>query len=265
MGLATTNLVANNSLVTHIKDLQRFHNFFPPSLSHLSFDRFFDENIDFTNAPKLLYLSFGRYFNSRISNLPTSLEYLSFGEAYTNEIPPLPPSLTYLKTGEDYERPLPILPPTITHLILKGYNSHPFPILPTSLKVFSFVNYNIKTSIETINSISPEVMVYLTFQQNDPDLIHITDALPAQVHKLYFKGAFNEQIMFPLPHFLSKLSSRVYPHPLPKLPSSLKRLVFHYDDQSHPEVHFPDLTHLSFTPSSTICKAISLPVTLVYD
>ena len=113
-------------------DFDAFVGQLPPSLTHLTFDNFFDLKINFLPS-SITYLRFGTSFSSPITHLPPALTHLSFKGRYDVKLPPLPHSLTHLKV---YQR-IPPLPPYLHTLQINGGCQDPLN-LPQNLKVLKF-------------------------------------------------------------------------------------------------------------------------------
>lgn len=248
----------SNLRVTHISGVEDEFNELPPNLTHLSFDYFFDNPIEFGDN-NLTHILFGDCFNSPISNLPSSLQFLSLGACYEEDLPSFPHSLTELHLG-NLSPPLLSIPIGLKNLVLGREYTHSLPPPPSSLQSITFSNVHLPATLEFISKLPSYASVHLYFLLSDPSMTSLSSSLPSQVKKITITEDFTQPITFSFPPSLSQLNVEK-PVTLPSLPSSLSILIGWFDTNNELP---PNLTYLKYSSNATCSELPVFPSTIKY-
>eukprot|EP01112_Ceratiomyxa_fruticulosa_P012313 TRINITY_DN3401_c0_g2_i2.p1 TRINITY_DN3401_c0_g2~~TRINITY_DN3401_c0_g2_i2.p1 ORF type:complete len:344 (+),score=50.68 TRINITY_DN3401_c0_g2_i2:229-1260(+) len=93
------------------------HNF-SPSLTHLTFGRFFSQAHPIKHLPpSLTHLKFDEYFNEPVDSLPNKLTHIEFGERFYKPLTQLPASVQQVTFCKQYKHPVDHLSKDIQFLI----------------------------------------------------------------------------------------------------------------------------------------------------
>lgn len=107
----------------------------PPSLSHISFSRFFNSPVN--HLPhSLTHIKFGNNFNQRIDHLPLSLSHLYLGFNFNQPVDKLPKNLIFLIIDGEFNQTIDFLPLSLTHLYLNCLFNKKIKKFPPSLQHF---------------------------------------------------------------------------------------------------------------------------------
>src|SRR5579872_6029748 len=101
--------VSNTNIVNHI----------PASVTHLNFDKCFDENIKDCIPNTITHLTFGCFFNRNIKDcILNTVTHLTFGWAFNQDIKNcIPNSVTHLTFGDKFNKNIQnSIPNSVTHL-----------------------------------------------------------------------------------------------------------------------------------------------------
>ena len=122
------SLPSSGSSITHLTFGTNFNqpvNALPPSITHLTFDRYSKFNHPVDSLPSsITHLTFGDYskFNHPVSNLPSSITHLTFGINFNQPVDSIPSSITHLTIGSEFNQPVNALPSSIQYLTFDKYS-----------------------------------------------------------------------------------------------------------------------------------------------
>jgi hypothetical protein len=239
-----------------------FIDFFPPTLTHLSFQQF-DGPHNFIFPPSLTHLLTVKTYEPPFHSLPPSLTHLTtFG--FWHRTPYLPPNLTHLSLGRYYDQPLTNLPPTLTHLKLGSSFNQPIDHFPPSITHLQ-VGRKFRQPVQKLPASLTHLIVAedfclpldnlprtLTHLIAPPDFLQPLDTLPPTVSHVIFDRSL---------HFRHHHHFIVQENYLNKLlPSSITHLItsWYFDEKVD---NLPQsLTHLTFGQRFRQPVIISLPL-----
>jgi phage-related protein len=189
----------------HITLLKKWKNNLD-NLNHIMFDAGFDERVDMSSGdmPKnLTHLTFGRFFNQDVRNrLPPNLTHLTFDWNFDQDIRNgLPTTLTHLTFGDDFNQDVRNgLPDNLTHLTFAySFNQDIRNGLPDTLTHLKFGN---RFNQDVRNGLPPN-LTHLTFDwEFNQD---VRNGLPSTLTHLIFGYNFRQDIRDGLPPNLKYL------------------------------------------------------------
>jgi len=165
----STNLLSRNPFlcnikITHLDFDRRFNqsisNCIPLSVTHIRFGNDYNKPLLKSIPPAVTHLTFGDNFNQSIKDcLPASITHLTFGHKFNQSITNcLPLSITHLTFGYFFNQPIKkTLPSSITHLIFGGrFNQKIKKYIPPSVTHIQFgfsFDYPINNMPLSINEI----------------------------------------------------------------------------------------------------------------
>jgi hypothetical protein len=191
---------------------QQINNCLPSSITHLKFGKHFNKSIDKIIPPSVIHLTFGYQFNQPIiSKLPSSIRYLEFGYNFNQLIDDIIPDfVTHLIFGENFNKYLhgidddgnliSYIPTSVTHLTIKSNIYLTEKIIPKSVTHLVFMSH----FNNPIANIIPYGVTHLILS----DLFNqsIENVIPKSVTHLTFGDNFNQPLYKYLPPFITHLS-----------------------------------------------------------
>eukprot|EP01112_Ceratiomyxa_fruticulosa_P022457 TRINITY_DN8216_c0_g1_i1.p1 TRINITY_DN8216_c0_g1~~TRINITY_DN8216_c0_g1_i1.p1 ORF type:complete len:571 (-),score=109.13 TRINITY_DN8216_c0_g1_i1:187-1899(-) len=190
----------------------------PRNLTHIHFDREFNQLVD--DLPKsLTHICFqGGDFNRDISSLPPNIIELTIHGCFNQPLTKLPSSLIRIEFHGDFDQPLLHLPHSVLHLTLSEAFHQKLTDLPPHL-----ISLYLKEYCLRIPSL-PSTLQRLTFDNTLNKKPLPISKLPSNLLHLIIKGRFNDSLP-DLPQTLERLTlSDHFDRPLNDLPPSLLRL-----------------------------------------
>ena len=91
----------------------------PPSITHLTFGRYFNQKVDNLPSSGLTHLTFGINFNQKVDDLPSLIKEIQFYRYsnYNNELNCLPNSVELIILPEKYNKQIKKIPKNIKKII----------------------------------------------------------------------------------------------------------------------------------------------------
>ena len=107
-------------------------------IKFLEFGSSFKKTIDCLSSTQLIKLILGCWFNSKVNNLPSTLEYLEFGELFNQNVDNLPNGLKYIIFGHKFNMNVDKLPSTIIKIVFGKCFNKSIDDLPNSVHKIYF-------------------------------------------------------------------------------------------------------------------------------